>query len=432
MMSLMLLQLRLNPPTSILQQFQAVRQAWFVAVWPYAAVLFTALATIEFAWAAIVLMLQGADLQQWLGGMIRKVMWIGAFYALLIFGPTWIPAIIDSFSQLGQQAGQTGPLSPGAVFVRGMDIAGNLFLSAGIAGYLTHFGAALALDMAAIVTFLGFVGISIQFVVAVVESYVVVGAGLIFLGFGGSRWTAPYVERYIALAVSIGVKIFCLYLLVGLGMTLSGGWILAAVAVPNAPDPAMSAWEIAGASLILFCLCWMVPKFVAGLLGGSPALTGGDLVATTMMLGQGALAIGGLAAASVAAVAGAPAGVPVAAAAAIPPPPGGGGASPAGGGGTGGGSPNGGGGSGGFGPGVSGANVGAAGGASNPPVATGGFGASGQSSGRPGYVAPPANGMSNVFGGIHNAAQRVSRAASSIRIPDNGASSSAPGPKFGG
>ena len=56
---------------------------------------------------------------------------------------------------------------------------------------------------------------------ALVESYVVVGAGFIFLGFGGSRWTAPYVERYIALAVAVGVKLMVLYMLIGAGMTLS-------------------------------------------------------------------------------------------------------------------------------------------------------------------------------------------------------------------
>jgi TrbL/VirB6 plasmid conjugal transfer protein len=37
--------------------------------------------------------------------------------------------------------------------------------------------------------------------------------GFIFLGFGGSRWTAPYTERYIGLAVSIGIKIVLSYCL---------------------------------------------------------------------------------------------------------------------------------------------------------------------------------------------------------------------------
>ena len=48
---------------------------------------------------------------------------------------------------------------------------------------------------------------------------------LIFLGFGGSRWTAPYVERYIGLAVSIGVKIVLLYCLISAGQSLGVGWL---------------------------------------------------------------------------------------------------------------------------------------------------------------------------------------------------------------
>ena len=45
---------------------------------------------------------------------------------LLIYGRYWIPAIIDSFETIGQQAAGTGPLAPSDVFTRGIDIAGAL------------------------------------------------------------------------------------------------------------------------------------------------------------------------------------------------------------------------------------------------------------------------------------------------------------------
>src|SRR5262249_1300730 len=109
---------------------------------------------------------------------------------------------------------------------------------------------------------------------------IVVSAGYIFLGFGASRWTAPYVERYIGLAVSVGVKIMCLYLLIGLGMGFSNGWVASAVAVPGSAEPAMRAFEIAGAALIYMAICWQCPKMIAGVLGGSPSFTGGDLIST--------------------------------------------------------------------------------------------------------------------------------------------------------
>jgi type IV secretion system protein TrbL len=132
--------------------------------------------------------------------------------------------------------------------------------------------------------FLAFLVITVQFVVAIVESYLVVSAGFIFLGLGGSRWTAPYVERYIGLAVSVGIKIMILYLLIGSGMTLSNGWLTAAVNVPGTPSPSMSALDIVGASLIFMAICWQAPKMIAGVIGGSPALSGGDVVSAAATL----------------------------------------------------------------------------------------------------------------------------------------------------
>src|SRR5215510_4762294 len=80
------------------------------------------LAVIEFAWSAAVMALEKTDLQSWTSALIRKIMWLGAFYALLLYGRQWIPAIIDSFSQLGGNAaginGNNG-LSPSDVFTQG-------------------------------------------------------------------------------------------------------------------------------------------------------------------------------------------------------------------------------------------------------------------------------------------------------------------------
>jgi len=256
-----------------------MRGQWFAAVQGPAQTLFGLLAVIEFAWSAAILALERTDLQSWTAGLIRKLMWIGAFYALLVFGPTWIPAIVDSFTQLGQQASGTGSLQPGAVFERGLDLSGVLFIGASDAGFLSNFGTSMAMVFAAILTFLSFCFISIQLVAALVESYIVVAAAFIFLGFGGSRWSAPYVEKYIALAVGVGVKIMVLFLLIGVGMTLSIEWVTAAETVARSSNPAMGSLDIVGESLIFLALCWFVPKIVAGVLGGSPAFTGGEIIA---------------------------------------------------------------------------------------------------------------------------------------------------------
>lgn len=289
-----------SAPSAILQQFQAVRNQWFAAVVGAANKLFISLALIEFAWAAALLLLEKTDLQGFTAGVVRRLMFIGGFYTLLQFGPVWIPAIIDSFELIGQRASGAGPVAPSAVFGRGLDIAGNLFQAASQAGFFENMGTAMALVFAAILGFLAFVGITIQFIVAMVESYMVVGAGFIFLGFGGSRWTSSYVERYIALAVAVGVKILVLYMLIATGMQVSAGWAGVAAAVAGEADPAMSAWDIAGAALIFLVLCWQAPKLISGILGGSPTLSGGDLVSTTGAIAVGGFALAGTAAAGVA------------------------------------------------------------------------------------------------------------------------------------
>ena len=78
-------------PSQIMDQFRNQRILWTTNVWVYANTLFGILAVIEFAWSAAVMLLEKSDLQSWTSALIRKLMWIGAFYALLLNG-----RIVDS------------------------------------------------------------------------------------------------------------------------------------------------------------------------------------------------------------------------------------------------------------------------------------------------------------------------------------------------
>ena len=135
----------------------------------------------------------------------------------------------------------------------------------------------LALAFAALLIVISYTLITINFIVTLVESYLVVSVGFIFLGFGGSRWTAPYTERYIGLAVSIGIKIVLLYCLIAAGFDLSIGWLNEAQGIATSARPAMTAFDVMGGALIFMMCCWQIPKLFAAVIGGSPALTGGDL-----------------------------------------------------------------------------------------------------------------------------------------------------------
>ncbi|MDQ6734763.1 MAG: P-type conjugative transfer protein TrbL, partial [Nitrospirota bacterium] len=175
----------------ILSQMRSFRAQWTTNIWTDAQRLFWLLAFIEFGWSVIALALDKTDLQSWIAGLIRKLMWIGAFYALLVNGSTWIPDILDSFEQIGQNASGLGaPISPSSVFVQGLDVAGSLLAGASGSAFLSgDIGSALLCAVGALLIFVSYVIITINLVVTLVESYLVVSAGYIFLGFGGSRWT---------------------------------------------------------------------------------------------------------------------------------------------------------------------------------------------------------------------------------------------------
>ena len=279
-------------PSSIMDQFRAQRANWTTGVWLYANSLFALLAIIEFAWSAAVMLLEKSDLQSWTSALIRKMMWLGAFYALLLYGGSWIPAIIDSFTAIGQTASGVTALSPGDVFAQGLQIAGVLLGGASTSAFFTNPGPSLALVFCALLIVISYVMITINFIVTMVESYILVSVGFVFLGFGGSRWTAPYVERFIGLAVAIGIKILLLYCLIAAGMSLGLNWIDEAQSVSAADRPLIVAFDVMGAAVIFMMLCWHIPKLFAGVLGGAPSLTAGDFAATVGVLASAALAAG--------------------------------------------------------------------------------------------------------------------------------------------
>ena len=289
-----------NGPSSILDEYKGLQNAWITKLLGAAQRLFFLLAGVEVAWSFTLLAIEKADFQALTTTIVRKIMWIGIFYAVLLYGVTpggggWIPAIINSFHILGQNASSVGPLGPDAIVGFGVNMSIDLLASLKAANFLTGFATSMALVFCAVVVFIAYLAIAIQFVVAMVESYLVIGAGVIFLGFGGSRWTAAYVERYIAYAVSVGMKLLVLYLLIGAGMTLSDGWRLVAQSAATSIDPARTGFDLAAAAVMFLCVCWMSPKISSAMLGGVASMSGGDLAGVGMGVGMAAVGAGVLA-----------------------------------------------------------------------------------------------------------------------------------------
>src|SRR5260370_10141870 len=79
--------------------------------------------------------------------------------------------------------------------------------------------------LAALIIALAYVAIAAQLVLVLIESYVVLGGGVLFLGFSAFRGTAAFAENLIAYTFGVGIKVFLLYLIVGLGSQIAKSWI---------------------------------------------------------------------------------------------------------------------------------------------------------------------------------------------------------------
>jgi type IV secretion system protein TrbL len=273
-------------PGDILTQYHDAMVTWETNVFTYAKELFALLATIELGWTAVLLVLEGAGLQTWAFRFIRSAMAILAFYTILLYGNQWFPAVISSFTQIGANAAGISSISPTQVFVQGLKIAGAMMAAASDSGFLLHMGSGLTIILCALVILLCWSLVTLSLILTWVESYVALSVAYIMLGMGGSRWTREYVSRYIALVISVGLKILTLYCVVAVGMNMSNDWITEAgkVSLVSSPTaPVLVAFDVLIGTFIFALLTWNLPRIVSTVLGGGPSLGHGDVVAVGLM-----------------------------------------------------------------------------------------------------------------------------------------------------
>ena len=285
---------------NIATSYKDASTGWATTLVGYANRLFMLLATIELAWSFGVWAMDKSELQGFTSAIVKKIMWIGLFYALLLNGPTWIPLIVDSFTEAGATAGGAGGgLSPSEIFTTGLDNAATMLQGIKDMSLWDDFATIVIAGLAAIAIVLAFAVIAGQLLIALIESYIAISAGLLFLGFGGSRWTTDFVQKFIGYAVATGVKLFMLFLIVGIGNTQAMQWknMLQTIGQPGAPVFNLIL-TVFGGSIILAVIAVQIPAMAASMLSGSPTMTAGAAAGTAAMGAAGIVGAGAMGAAS--------------------------------------------------------------------------------------------------------------------------------------
>jgi type IV secretion system protein TrbL len=284
----------------IVRDYEAISASWFGSLGPIAQRVFWVLVAIQLTWSAIWWVLDREDGLAVISSLIRQVVAIGFFYALLLNGGTWIPAVIHGFSQAGATASGITNLSPTGVFDQGLALANKMLNATADLGLLDGFFASLIAGISALLVVVAFAIIAAQLLVVLVESFIVIGAGILFLGFAGSRWTKFFTERYLSYLASVGVKLFVLYLIMGVGMGIAGRWMPILERGGFSPIP---FFYVMGGSLVFVFLTWHIPAVAGSMMAGAVSLSLGDAVYPAV-LGSRAVGAGFVTAGAVGAAAG--------------------------------------------------------------------------------------------------------------------------------
>lgn len=267
------------PNTAILDgiadSYEAAATGWMGPMLAYANRLFALLLTIELAVTGTKYVLEKDDTRSLIAALANKILGVGFFYALLQFAPTWIPALMNSFRDAGATVGGATALSPSAVFARGLNFVIIIFKSISDMDIWDAVGVVLAALPAAVFIIIAFVVVAGQLLVTLIESYFVISATVIFLGFGGSRWTQDFVQKYLGYAISVGVKLMTIYLLIGASNTLFTGWAGLLSSSTAGLQFIINAWVVMGGAAFFAFLAWMIPSLASSKLSGAPSLTGG-------------------------------------------------------------------------------------------------------------------------------------------------------------
>ncbi len=227
---------------SVVNQFAAAGTHYAAAIQPYALRLFIALFLIDIVVTWIQFLAEGQlDASFHLGRLIKHIFTGGFIYLMIVNAFTWMYAVIQSFSRIGAAATGLPALSPQSVLTLGGSMAETIFNTPANASLMNNLEVAIVQSVAAFFVLLSFVIAAAMLTLTLIEAYLIVGGGVILLGFGANRFTAPAAEGYFGWVIRIGVRLLFLYLVLGVGVQIATQWNATLTASCN-PVPATLPW----------------------------------------------------------------------------------------------------------------------------------------------------------------------------------------------
>ena len=282
----------------IATQFYTAGTKYSSAIQPYAIKLFVALLLLDILVTWIQFTAEGQlDASHFLGRLIKHMLSGGFVYLMIVNAFSWMTAVVKSFSTLGAAVSGLPALSPQTVLQLGGNIATIIFNAPANASLMTNIELAIIQSVSAFIVLLSFVISAAMLLLTLIEAYLVIGGGVILLGLGANRFTAPAAEGYFGYVIRVGVRLLFFYLVLAIGVQMANQWS-AALAAACKPVPATLPWWTtygvppssivttvcsgslpisdmliyAALAIVFMMVCIAVPHMAASIAGGTVGL----------------------------------------------------------------------------------------------------------------------------------------------------------------
>lgn len=251
---------------SVMGKYQQAASAWGAKMVSYGSWIFWGLALISMVWTYGMMILRKADIGEFFAETIRFFGTLGFFYWILLNGPAISDAVIKSMWMMGSAAvGGASSFTPSGI----TDIGFDIFFKA-----LDESSSFSPVDSAAAIIISGCVLVvlalvAVNMLLLFVSAWILMYGGVVFLGFGGSRWTSDIAITYYKTVLGIGAQLMGMVLLVGIGKT----FIDQAYAGMSEGINLKELGVLGITAVVLLYLTNKIPPMLAGIVGG--ASTGG-------------------------------------------------------------------------------------------------------------------------------------------------------------
>ena len=246
----------------VVTEFATRASAWQTVVMNAAMWLFWTLGTISLVFTFGFMALRKADIGEFFAEFIRFILFFGFFLWLLRNGPTFANSIIQSLARIGEQASGVASVTPSGIVDVGFMILKQALKNSSVWSPVDSFiGVALSVGILILLAV-----VAVNMLLLLVSGWLLMYAGIFFLGFGGSRWTSDMAINYYKTVLGVAVQIMTMVLLVGIGNDLLSSFYVRM-------NTGTLNFEELGVMLV-FCVALLmlvnrVPPLVAGVISGT-------------------------------------------------------------------------------------------------------------------------------------------------------------------